>query len=105
MELLYARQFQVDYYADGCSLITIGEEKPFLLVPEQADVPAWADDTVTILRQPLHSVYLASSSAMDLFLQLNALDLVSMTSTSAGDWTIEEIRELVRDDEITYVGK
>ena len=105
MDLSYARQFQVDYYADGCALITIGEEKPFLLVPEHLDVPAWADDTVTILHQPLHSIYLASSSAMDLFLALDALDLVSMTSTSAENWSIDEIRKMVRDDEITYVGK
>ena len=105
MPLRYAEQFTVDYYADGCALITVGGEDRFLLVPEGQEPPQETDPGVKVLRQPVSSIYAASSSVMDLFLRADALDAVSMTSTSAENWTIPEIRELVREDEITYVGK
>ena len=105
MELLYAQQFTVDFLQDGCSLITVGGEDRFLLVPEETAVPEGIDSSVTVLQQPLDSIYVASSSVMDLFLRMDALDSVSMTSTSHENWTIPQIRDLVREDEITYVGK
>ena len=42
---------------------------------------------------------------MDLFLQAGAMEQVDMTSTSAENWTIPEIREKVLSDDILYVGK
>ena len=60
---------------------------------------------VTVLQQPLENLYVASSSAMDLFLQAGAIDRVDMTSTSAENWTIPEIQEKVASDDILFVGK
>mgnify|MGYP004539613389 CR=1 FL=1 len=34
MELSYAKEFNVDYYNDGYTLITIDQEGQFLVVPE-----------------------------------------------------------------------
>ena len=102
MDLRYATQFSVDYYEGGYAEISIGEDR-FLLVPEGAPVPE--DAEIPVLVQPLTDIYLASSSVMDLFLRLDALDAVTMTSTSAESWTIPEIAEAVRTDEILYVGK
>ena len=104
LELQYAQKFQVDYYEGGYAQITI-EGDQYLLVPEGKTAPDGVGSDVTILQQPLENLYVASSSAMDLFLQAGAIDKVDMTSTSAENWTIPEIRERVQSDDILYVGK
>ena len=104
LELQYAKEFQVDYYEDGYDVITIqGDE--YLLVPEGMPVPDEIGSEVTVLQQPLENLYVASSSAMDLFLHADAIDRVDMTSTSAENWTIPEIQEKVISDDILFVGK
>ena len=104
LELQYAKEFRVDYYEDGYDVITI-EGDEYLLVPEGMPVPDEIGSEVTVLQQPLENLYVASSSAMDLFLQAGAIDRVDMTSTSAESWTIPEIREKVISDDILFVGK
>jgi iron complex transport system substrate-binding protein len=105
MELHYAEQFTVDYYEGGLALITIAGTDRFLLVPESAAVPSGLDGDITVLRQPCDRIYLASSSVMDLFSQLEALDVVCFTSTKAADWTLEEVQERMEDGSIVYAGK
>ena len=105
MDLSFAEQYSVDYYKEGYSLITIAGSEEYLLVPENLPVPEDLPDDVTVLRQPLESIYLGSSSAMDLFLHAGALADVSMTSTSEQNWTIPEIKEALENGEILYVGK
>lgn len=104
MELQYAQEYQVDYYTGGYALISI-EGTEYLLVPEGKNAPEGIGSDVTILREPLSNLYVASSSAMDLFLQAGAVEQVDMTSTSAENWAIPEIREKVLSDDILYVGK
>ncbi len=105
MELAYAEQFSVDYYADGTSLITIGGTDRYLLVPEGVEVPESADADTVILRQPLDCVYLAASSAMDFFRQLGALSSVRMTSTKPAEWSFDEVRQALDSGDMLYVGK
>ncbi len=104
MDLKYAQKFQVDYYEGDYARITV-EGDQYLLVPEGKTAPDGVSGDVTVLQQPLDNLYVASSSAMDLFLQSGAIDKVDMTSTSAENWTIPEIKEMVMSDDITYVGK
>lgn len=104
LELQYAKEFRVDYYENGYDVITI-EGDEYLLVPEGMPVPDEIGSEVTVLQQPLENLYVASSSAMDLFLQAGAIDRVNMTSTSAENWTLPEIREKVISDDILFVGK
>ncbi len=104
MELVYADQFAVDRYSDGTSLITIAGTDRFLLLPPGAEVPDHDTDTV-ILRQPLGSIYLAASSAMDLFLQLHALDRIRMTSTTEVNWALPEVAAAMEDGSLLYAGK
>ena len=105
MELRYAEQFAVDYYADGTSLITIAGTDRYLLVPEGGEVPAGTGGDVTVLRMPLDCVYLAASSAMDFFRQLDGLDAVRMTSTKSGDWSLDEVRNALETGTMLYAGK
>lgn len=106
MELRYADQFSVDYYNDGTALITIATvEDKFLVIPEGVAVPEGLDADVKLIRQPLDCIYQASSSAVDLFIQLGALDKLRMTSTTASNWELPEVLEALDNGSMIYAGK
>ncbi|MDO4864127.1 MAG: ABC transporter substrate-binding protein, partial [Ruminococcus sp.] len=103
MELRYAEQFSVDYCENGCSVVTVGDDS-FLVVPEGTAVP---DDTagMTVIRQPVENIYVAASSAMDLFDGIGQLGKVAMTSTAASSWSLPHIRDAVESGDIGFIGK
>ncbi len=103
MELKYAEQFSVDYCENGCSVVTIGDDR-FLIVPENTDVP---EDTagMTVISQPIENIYVAATSAMDLFDSIDKLDDVKMTSTNSGSWSLPAIRSAIDSGNINYIGK
>lgn len=105
MELEYAEQFAVDYYDGGRALITIGGTDRYLLIPEGGAVPDGLDGDVTVLQQPMEHIYLAASSGMDLVNQLDALDRISLTSTTISNWSIPEVRQAMADGSMLYAGK
>ena len=102
MKLSYAEQFSVEMQDDGTSRISVGDDH-FLLVPEGVPVPDGAQDTV--LQQPLTDLYVAASSAMDLFDTIDSLDAVRMTSTKYEDWGLPSVRAAMDTGELTYIGK
>ena len=104
MELRYAENFAVDFYAGGAALLTIRDGQRFLLLPAGANVPKELE-AVPQIPVPAENVYLASSSAADLFLQADALNSVRFVSTKEGDWKIPEVREAMEDEKLLYAGK
>lgn len=82
----YAREFSMEQQEDGSVLVTIGED-------------SYKVD------HPYTNIYLASSSAMDLFKSAGAIENVTMTGTRSADWGIPEIRQMVEDEAIVYAGK
>ena len=62
-------------------------------------MPEWLPEdeisSMTVITAPAHAVYNAASSAMDLIDATGGLNSVIMTSTKAGDWSIDKIRKLV----------
>lgn len=105
LELLYAGQFGLDYYAGGYQKIAIGDGNRYLVVPEDADLPSGIPEGVTVLRQPLKSIYLVATSAMDLFRQLDALDTITLVGLDADGWYIEEAREAIEAGRMAFAGK
>jgi len=105
MELSYATQFTVDYLACGGALISVGAEDRFLLLPEGAEVPQGADADLVILRQPMNTLYNAASSAMDFFVQLDAMPQVRFTSTTYKNWGLPEVRDALDAGTLVYAGK
>lgn len=102
MQLDYAEQFSVAYYENGCAEITIGDGCEYLLVPENAEVPEHDADQI-VLQQPLEHIYLAASSAMDLFDSLESLDDIALTSTK--EWTIPSVQNALDAGDLLYAGK
>lgn len=105
MELLYADQFSVDYYENGYVLAEIPESGRYLAVPEGAAVPAGLPEDVTALCRPLDRIYLAATSAMDLFRSLDAVDQITLSGTDAPGWYIDEAREAMEEGRMLYAGK
>lgn len=105
MELSYARQFAVDYCADGSALITIGGNDRFLFLRPDGVPPEGLDADITVLRQPLDNIYLAASSAMDFFRALDQLDRVRLTSTAAANWSIPEVLAALDSGNLLYAGR
>ena len=105
MELQYATQFGVDYYAGGYKLITMADGSRMLVIPEGAKVPSGIDQKITVLQQPLDHIYLVATSAMSLFDTLDALDTISLTGTREDGWYNENARNAMENGDIRYAGK
>ena len=105
MELSYAEQFSVDYLSGGGALLTVGGNDRYLILPEGAPAPSGLDPSVTLLRRPVRNLYLASSSAADLFLRLDALGFVRLTATTRANWRLPELRAALDGGDILYAGK
>lgn len=105
LELEYADQFSADYYTGGYTLISIADGNRYLLVPEDAAVPSGLDGDVTILQQPLDRIYLAATSAMDLYRAVEGLGSIRLSSQQAEDWFVEEARLAMERGDILYAGK
>ena len=101
----YATRFSADCYEGGYVLVTIPDSGKFLVMPENAaevdDLPA----DVTPLRQPLDHIYLVSTSAMDLFVHLDALDSIALSGTRAEGWYVPEAKQAMEEGRIAYAGK
>ena len=103
MDLLYAEQFSVDRYENGISLVTVGDGEKYLLVPENETVETSGD--ITVITTPADNIYLAASSAMDLFFGIGADDRIFAASTLERDWSLPYVKQAMSDEDILYAGK
>ena len=103
VELLYAEQFSVDRYENGISLVTVGDGEKYLLVPENETVETSGD--ITVITTPADNIYLAASSAMDLFFGIGADDRIFAASTLERDWSLPYVKQAMSDEDILYAGK
>ena len=102
----YATQFTADCYADGSTLLTIPDAQvKFLVRPEGAATLHTVPEGVTVLQQPVQNIYLVSTSAMDLFLHLDALDSIALSGTRAEGWYLDEAKQAMQAGRIAYAGK
>ncbi len=105
MELDYADKFAVDYYQDGYALITIQGDGRFLVVPEGGKIPEDLKEDIVPLLQPLQNIYLAASATMDMFVALDALDMVRFSGIKQDSWYIDAAREAMEQGKILYAGQ
>ena len=104
MPLSYAENFHVTCYEGGAAVLTAGNQNRFLLLPEGAETPRGLEK-LPVIHTPVRQVYLASSSAADLFLQCGALDALRYSSTRCEDWQLPELREAMETEELAFAGK
>lgn len=105
MELQYATAFQVDYYEGGYALISITDGNQYVLVPEGAEVPGGLPDGTAVLRQPISRIYLAATSAMDLYRAVDGIGQIRLSSLETDGWYIPEAKAAMERGDILYAGK
>lgn len=105
LPLSYAKEFSVDFYEGGFSLITISNGGRFLLVPENAEVPSNLPPETCVLKLPLDKTYLVSSSAMDYVAKLGAVGSLRFSGTKESGWFIPEARDAMKAKKLLYAGK
>ena len=105
MELSYAKQFSVDYYAGGYDLIQVQDDSTYLVVPEGAAVPEGLPASITVLQKPLDHVYLVATSAMDLIAALDRTDRITLSGTKESGWYVEAAKEAMEEGTLAYAGK
>ena len=101
----YATQFEITHYENGYKLIHISDGSDYVVVPPGKEDDNLGVSGAVIIHEAPENIYLAASSAMDLFVKLDALDNIGTCSTTASDYAIEEAVEKIESDEIRYIGK
>ncbi|MEI3229574.1 MAG: ABC transporter substrate-binding protein [Lachnospiraceae bacterium] len=104
-DLLYAKNFSIDYYKGGYKLLKITDGTKILLVPEDKEVPENIEEDTIILKQPVKDLYLVSSSVMDIFSKLEALDTIRFSGQKAENWYVKDAQEAMQKGDILYAGK
>lgn len=105
LELQYADQFAVEHYTGGYALIHIADGSEYLVVPEDAPVPAGLAEDTVVLQQPLDRIYLVATSAMDLFSALDGVGNIRLSGTDEDGWYIEDAEEAMQSGAMLYAGK
>ena len=105
LDFSYAKQVAVDFFEEGDVLLTAGDDRQYLLVPEGGTVPKDLKDGVFVLKQPLERGYLAGSASMDYFVACDALSTLAFSSLKAGAWKVPAARKAMEDGNLSYAGK
>ncbi|NLI66438.1 MAG: ABC transporter substrate-binding protein [Tissierellia bacterium] len=104
MDLKYAESFSVDYYKGGYKTITDWTGRKTLLVPEGKEIPE-VKDGVDIIQLPLETIGAFSTTIATELRPLDLMDKLSLVTTDIDKWHIPEIKEMMEEGKITYVGK
>lgn len=105
LERDYATEFSVYRYEGGYKYFHIVDGEDFFLVPEGGTVPEGLDESVTVLQAPIENIYLAATALMALFISMDGIDSVRMSSLKPDGWTFDEPKKLMEDGKIVYAGK
>lgn len=105
MELSYAENFSVDYYEGGYTLLKTMDGTQILVIPEGKEIPEKLEEDVIILQRPVKNFYLVASAVMDIFCELDALDVIRFSGQKENGWYIGAAREAMARGDILYAGK
>lgn len=105
LQLLYAKNFSVDYYDGGYKLLTTKDGTQIVTVPEGKETPDNLDESIIVLQQPVNNIYLVSSAVMDMFRELDALDTIGFSAQKAENWYVDGAKDAMEKGDILYAGK
>lgn len=105
MDLQYAKNFSVDDYEGGYKVLTTMDGTQILVVPEDKQVPDGIGDNVVVVKQPVRNLYIVSSSIMDIFSKLDAMDTIRLSSQKEEDWYVQDAKDAMARGDILYAGK
>lgn len=105
VDLTYAEQFAIDRYENGYSVIHTMNGESFLLIPEEGKIPDGLSVDITVIEKPAENIYLAATSAMGLFAELEQGEAIKFSGTKSDDWHIDYARVAMENGTMLYAGK
>lgn len=106
MELKYAENFQVDYYEGGYTMLLLPmEHTKFLVVPEGMEEPSGLEKDIIVLNRPIQNLYVVASSVMDMFQELDSLNIIAFSGQKEENWYIEGAKKAMQEGKMQYAGK
>lgn len=105
MELQYAKNFSVDDYEGGYKILKTMDGTQILVVPEEKEVPDGIGKDVVVVKQPVKNLYVVSSSIMDIFSKLDAMDAIRLSGQKEEDWYVQDAKDAMERGDILYAGK
>ena len=76
----------------------------YLIVPENAEIPAGLDKEVIVVRQPADHIYAGSNKTISLMEELGQLDKVTAVGVKKNKCKNETIKEKMAEKEVIYAG-
>lgn len=101
----YAEKFAIDRYENGCSMLYIADGNRYLVVPAENEIPEKLDDSIRIIKRPAENIYLAATSAMEIFDTLECGNAIRFSGTKTDDWHIEYAKKAMENGRLLYAGK
>ena len=95
----------MDYFEGGYTLLTVADDSRFLVIPEGKEQPIDIEKDITVLQRPIENLYIVATAVMDMFCELDALDVIRFSSQKEDGWYIEEARLAMKEGNIVYAGK
>ncbi|MCC0783388.1 ABC transporter substrate-binding protein [Clostridioides sp. ES-S-0108-01] len=103
LELKYASGFSVEDLEDGIKKVTDGDNRELILIPKKIKIPKKYKNS-NIVRTPVDNVLIASTTQACSLRTIGELDSIKAVTTEEQYWTIKEIKDLMKDGKIHYVG-
>ncbi|MGO0985680.1 ABC transporter substrate-binding protein [Clostridioides difficile] len=103
LELKYASGFSVETLEDGIKKVVDGDNRELILIPKKIKIPEKYKNA-NIVRTPVDNVLIASTTQACSLRTIGELDSIKAVTTEEQYWTIKEIKNLMKDGKIHYVG-
>jgi hypothetical protein len=97
----FAENFSIYRYTDGFAVLNVAGDVNYLLVPENAEVPAGLDEGMTVIRVPVRNAYVASGSVLHLMDRVGTLDPVSLIGCETD---VEDVASGLEQGEFVFAG-
>ena len=76
----------------------------YLIVPEDAEIPAGLDKEMIVIQKPKKSVYVGSEEVLDILDKLNATDQITSVGVKQKNCKVEGIAKAMKAKKIIYAG-
>ena len=76
----------------------------YLIVPEDAEIPAGLDKEMIVIQKPKKSAYVGSEEVLEILDKLNATDQITSVGVKQKNCKIEGIAKAMKDKKIIYAG-
>ncbi|UWD49808.1 ABC transporter substrate-binding protein [Clostridioides difficile] len=103
LELKYASGFSVETLENGIKKVVDGDNRELILIPKKIKIPEKYKNA-NIVRTPVDNVLIASTTQACSLRTIGELDSIKAVTTEEQYWTIKEIKNLMKDGKIHYVG-